>query len=59
MYDEIRDILRQEGRGQVNSIVTGDININMGEGSTNKVVGPFSLGKGMREGRCLDLAVMA
>ena len=39
LYEEISEIVHQEGRGQVNAIVMGDFNRIMGEGSTDK--GPF------------------
>ena len=45
MYEEISEILHQEGRGQVNAIVMGDFNSIVGEKSTDKVVGPFGLGR--------------
>ena len=45
LYQEISEILHQEGRCQVNAIVMGDFNSIVGEGSTDKVVGPFGLGK--------------
>ena len=41
LYEEISDILHQKGRGQV----IGDFNSIVGEGSTDKVVGPFGLGR--------------
>jgi hypothetical protein len=41
LYYEISEILHQEGRGQVNAIVMGDFNSIVGEGYTDKVVGPF------------------
>ena len=45
LYEEISEILHQEGRVQVNAIVMGDFNSIVGEGSTDKVVGPFGLGR--------------
>ena len=45
LCEEISEILHQEGRGQVNAIVMGDFNSTVGERSTDKVVGPFGLGK--------------
>jgi hypothetical protein len=45
MYDEISDILNQEGRCQANVIVMGDFNIIVGQRFTNKLVGHFELGK--------------
>ena len=33
MYDEISEILHQEGRGQVNAIVMGEFKSTVGEGS--------------------------
>ena len=45
LYEEISEILHQEGRGQVNAIVMGDFNSIVREGSTDKVVGPFGLGR--------------
>ena len=45
MYDNTIEILHQEGRGQVDAIVMGDFNSILGEGSTDKLVGPFGLGK--------------
>ena len=45
LYEEISEILHQEGRGQVNAIVMGEFNSIVGEESTDKVVGPFGLGK--------------
>jgi hypothetical protein len=45
LYEEISEILPQEGRGQVNAMVKGDFNSIVGEGTTHKVVGPFGLGK--------------
>jgi hypothetical protein len=35
VYEEISEILHQEGRGQVNVIVMGDVNTIVGEGSTD------------------------
>jgi hypothetical protein len=65
LYEEISEILHQEGRGQVNAIVMGDFNSILGEGSTDKVVGPFGLGKRNERGKMLidfcnqhDLVVM-
>jgi hypothetical protein len=65
LYDEISEILHQEGRSQVNAIVMGDFNSIVGEGSTDKVVGPFKLGKRNERGKMLinfckqhDLVVM-
>ena len=52
-YDEIGEILHQEGRGQVNDIVMKDFNSIMGEGSTNKVVGRFGLSKRSKRGKML------
>jgi hypothetical protein len=48
MYNEISEMLLQEGRGQVNAIVMGDFNSIVGEGSTSKVVGPLDFVKEMR-----------
>jgi hypothetical protein len=45
LYEEISEILHQKGRGQVNVIVMGDFNSIVGEESTDKVVGPFGLGR--------------
>jgi hypothetical protein len=45
LYKEISEILHQEGRDQVNAIVMGDFNSIVGEGSTDKVVGPFGLSR--------------
>ena len=51
LYEEISEILHQEGRGQVNAIVMVNFN-SIGRGrSTDKVVGPIGLGKKMRETR--------
>ena len=41
LYEEIGEILQQEGRGQVSAIVMGDFNSIVGEGCTNKMVEPF------------------
>ena len=43
VYNGISDILYQEGRGQVNAIVIGYFNSILGDGSKNKVLGPFVL----------------
>ena len=45
LYEEISEILHQEGRGQVNSIVMGDFNSIVGEEFTDKVVERFGLGR--------------
>ena len=45
LYNKISEILHQEGRGQVNAIVMGNFNSIVGEESTDKVVGPFGIGK--------------
>ena len=65
LYEEISEILHQEGRGQVNAIVMGDFNSIVGEGSTDKVLGPFGLGRRNERGKMLiefckqdDLVVM-
>ena len=65
MYDEIREMVHQVGRGQENAIVMGDFNIIMGEGPANNVVGPFGFGKRNEKGKMLiifckqhDLVVM-
>ena len=61
LYEEISEILHQEGRGQVNAIEMGDFNSIVGEGSTDKAV----LGRGNERGKMLfdfckqhDLVVM-
>ena len=51
LYEEISEILHQEGRGQVNAIVMGDFNSIVGEGSTDKVVGPFGIGRRNERGK--------
>ena len=43
-YDEISDILHQEGKDQMNAIVVENFNSIVGDGSTSKVLGPFGLG---------------
>ena len=53
LYEEITDILHQEGRGQVNAIVMGDFNSIVGEGFTDKVVGPFGLDRRNERGKML------
>ena len=65
LYQEISEILHQEGRGQVNVIVIGDFNSIVGEGSTDKVVGLFGLCRRNETGKMLidfckqhDLVVM-
>ena len=65
LYEEISEILHQEGRGQENAIVMGDFNSIMGKESTDKVVGPFGLGRRNERGKMLidfckqhDLVVM-
>jgi hypothetical protein len=65
LYQEISEILHQEGRCQVNAIVMEDFNSIVGEGSTDKVVGPFGLGIRNERGKMLidfckqhDLVVM-
>ena len=45
LYEEISEMLHQEGRVQVNIIVMGAFNSIVGKGSRDKVVGPFELGK--------------
>ena len=45
--------VHQEGRGQVNAIMRGDFYSIMGEGSTDKVVGPFGLGRRNERGKML------
>jgi hypothetical protein len=52
LYEEISEILHQRGRGQVNAIVMGYFNCIMGEGSTDKMVGPFGLHKRNEKARC-------
>ena len=39
LYEEISEILHQEGRGQVNDIVMGDFKSIVGEESTDNVLG--------------------
>jgi hypothetical protein len=53
LYEEINEIMHQEGRCQVNAIVMGDFNSIVGERSTDKVVGPFGLGRGNERGKML------
>ena len=48
---EISKILHQEERDQVNSIVMGDFESIVGQVSTDKVVGPFELGKRNERGK--------
>ena len=43
VYNEICDIMNQEKR--MNAIAMGNLDSVVGEGSTNKVIGPFGLGK--------------
>ena len=45
LYEEISEILHQERRGKVNAIVIGNFNSIVGEGSTDKLVEPFGLGR--------------
>ena len=45
MYDRMSDTRYQEGRDQVNPILMEDFNTIVGQGSTNKVVGPFGLSR--------------
>ena len=52
LYEEISEILPQEGRGQVNAIVMGYFNNIVGEGSTDKVVRFLNSVKEMREAKC-------
>ena len=54
LYEEISEILCQQGRGQVNAIEMGDFNSIVGEGSTDKVVGPFELGIRNERGKMFD-----
>ena len=49
LYEEISEILHQEGRGQM----MGDFNSIVREGSTDKVIGPFGLGIGNKRGNIL------
>ena len=53
LYKEIREILHLEGRGQVDDIVMEDFNSIVGEGSTDKVAGPFGLGRRNERGKML------
>jgi hypothetical protein len=53
MYNEISEIMYQNGRGQVNAIMMGDFNSIVGEGSTNKVVGLFGFSKSNERGKML------
>jgi hypothetical protein len=53
LYDEISDILQQEGRGKVNAIVMGDFNSVVGCGPVKKIVGPFGYGKKNERGKML------
>ena len=53
LHEEISEILHKEGRGQVIVIVMGDFNSIMGEESTDKVVGPFGLGRKNDRGKML------
>ena len=53
MYDEICEILHQKQRSQVNSILMGDLNSIVGEGSTSKMVGAFGLCKRYENGKML------
>ena len=52
-YDEISEILHQERRDQVNAILMRDFKRIVGEGSSNKVTGPFGLGKRNERGKML------
>uniref|UniRef100_A0A6M2DQT5 Putative endonuclease-reverse transcriptase n=1 Tax=Xenopsylla cheopis TaxID=163159 RepID=A0A6M2DQT5_XENCH len=45
IYDEIEDILNQEGKGKVNVGIMGDFNSVVGEGPEEKIVGTHGLGK--------------
>jgi Exonuclease III len=53
LYEEMGEILQQEGRGQVNAIVMGDFNSIVGEESTDKVVIPFGVGRKNERGKML------
>ena len=46
--------MHQEGRCKVNAIMMRDFNSIVGEGSTDKVIGPFGLGKRNERGKMLN-----
>ena len=51
--EKLYEILHQDGGSQVNAIVMADFNSIMGEGSTDKMVEPFGLGKINERGKML------
>ena len=53
LYEEISEILHQDGRGKVNAILMEDFNSILGEESTDKVVGPFGLCRRNERGKML------
>ena len=53
MYDEIEGIIQTEGRGKVNTIIIGDWNSVVGQGSEGNVIGQYGLGKRNDRGEML------
>ena len=53
IYDQIEDIIRRQ-KGNTNVIVMGDFKARVGEGSDEKVIGKYGLGKRNERGQMLS-----
>ncbi|XP_026467799.1 craniofacial development protein 2-like [Ctenocephalides felis] len=45
IYEQIDEMLSQEGKGKVNVVIMGDFNAVVGKGSEEKIVGKYGLGR--------------
>jgi len=53
LYDTIEEILEEDGKGETNTIIMGDWNSVVGDGSYRIIVGPHGLGRKSHRGQML------
>ena len=53
LYDIIEEILEEDGKGDTNTIITGDWNSVVGDESDRNIVGPHGLGRKKDRGQML------
>ncbi|XP_026467839.1 craniofacial development protein 2-like [Ctenocephalides felis] len=53
IYEQIDEMLYQEGKGKVNVVIMGDFNAIVGKGSEKKIVGKYGLGRRNDRGNML------
>jgi exonuclease III len=53
LYDIIEEILEDDGKGETNTIITGDWNSVVGDKAHHNTVGPYGLGRRNRRGQML------